>query len=308
MTEADEEERLLTSVALQNAQAIFLARQRAEDELIRAKEALEVKTRELVAALATTQASLAERDRARAEAEASRLAAQRANEAKSRFLHFISHELRTPLGAIAGYADLLETGIRGPLTEPQLEFVIRIRHNQRHLLSLVNELLDVAKIEAGHVELTLATVPVPEVLDSVQRMIEPQVLARGLHLAVDATDPGLHFHADRDRVEQIVLNLLSNAVKFTNTGGTVRISTSATSDIIELRVRDNGIGIPADKLDAVFEPFVQAASSLTEGVRGTGLGLTISRQLARSMSGNVTVESALGEGTSFTLTLPRARE
>ena len=306
MNESENEEQLLSSVALQNSHQILLARRRAEEELIRTKQELEALTDELGNALRAAQASLRERDGARAEAEESRLAAQKANEAKSRFLHFISHELRTPLGAIAGYTDLLETGVRGPLTEAQMEFVIRIRHNQKHLLGLVDELLDVAKIEAGRIDLNPGPVPVRAVLESVQRMIEPQIMARELELRVDAGDSAVTLYADRERVEQIVLNLLSNAVKFTERGGSIEISASATADRAFLRVTDTGTGIPADKLEAVFEPFVQANPSHSDSPRGTGLGLTISRQLARAMNGDVTVESTLGAGTTFTLSLPRA--
>lgn len=285
MMDAGDEESLLRSVALQNAHSIFLVRQRTEQELVRTREALELKTRELADA---------------------RYAAQEANEAKSRFLNMISHELRTPLGAIGGYADLIDAEIQGPLTEGQRKFIVRIRHNQQHLLSLVNELLDLAKIESGRVDLELAPVALRTVLESVQRMIEPQIDAQCLRLEVNSSDSTLLFFADRARVEQIVLNLLSNAVKFSAAGSSIMIATTAAADVVSLAVRDSGVGISPDKLEAVFEPFVQAASTLADRPRGTGLGLTISRQLARSMGGNLTVESVIGNGSTFTLSLPRA--
>jgi signal transduction histidine kinase len=301
-----DEERLLHSVAAQNAASIFLARQRAEQELIRAKEALEAKTEALAQALAMTEASLKERDQARAEADKALRAAQAANEAKGRFLNMISHELRTPLGAIGGYASLLDEEIHGPLTNEQREYVGRIRHNQAHLLRLVNELLDLAKIESGQFSLKLAAVPMQPVLDSVLAMIEPEIQANRLGLEVRSNDPTLLFYADGARVEQIVLNLLSNAVKFTPAGGRVTITTEPTTERVRLHVQDTGIGIPDGKLEAVFEPFVQVEPSHERGGDGTGLGLAISRELARAMKGDLTVESARGKGSTFTLSLPRA--
>jgi signal transduction histidine kinase len=301
-----DEERLLHSVAVQNAASIFLARQRAEQELIRAKEALEAKTEALAQALAMTEATLRERDQARAEADKALRAAQAANEAKGRFLNMISHELRTPLGAIGGYATLLEEEIHGPLLGEQRECVGRIKHNQMHLLRLVNELLDLAKIESGQFSLKLAAIPVQQTLDSVLAMIEPELRTKGLRLEVRSGDPAILFHADGARVEQIVLNLLSNAVKFTPAGGIVTITAEPSAETVRLHVQDNGIGIPDGKLEAVFEPFVQIEPSHERAGRGTGLGLAISRELARAMRGDLTVESARGKGSTFTLSLPRA--
>ena len=306
MSKEQDEEKLLHSVALQNATSILLARQRAEQELVRAKQELEEKMKELAASLATTEASLRERDRARAEADEARRIAQSANDAKTRFLNMMSHELRTPLGAIGGYAALLEEGIYGTLTEEQSKYIARIRHNQAHLLQLVNELLDLGKIESGGFALKLDAVPVQNVVESVHTMIEPQIRAGDLQLQVEVTDPELRFHADRERVEQIVLNVLSNAVKFTPPGGSVRIMVSPEADRICVGVRDTGVGIPADKLEAVFEAFYQVEDSRSRTYGGTGLGLAISRQLARAMGGDLTVKSTLGEGSTFSLSLPRS--
>ena len=280
-----DEEVQLQSVALRNATSIVMARQRAEQELIRTKEALEARTAELDEARHTAQA---------------------ANEAKSRFLNMMSHELRTPLGAIGGYVALLEEGIHGPLSDEQRKYMARIRHNQTHLLQLVNELLDLGKIESGRTDLRLAAVPVQVVVESALPMIEPQIKARGLRLEVEAVDPTLLFFADRERVRQILLNLLSNAVKFTAGGGTVKVTVSADADEVHLSVQDTGVGIPPDKLEAVFEAFYQVEASQSRGYGGTGLGLAISRQLARAMGGDLTVKSALGEGSTFTLCLPRS--
>lgn len=273
-----DEEKLLQSVALQNAASILLARQRAEQE----------------------------RDRARAEADEARKAAQAANEAKSRFLNMMSHELRTPLGAIGGYAALLEDEIPGPLTDEQRKYIARIRHNQAHLLQLVNELLDLGKIESGRVVVHPDMFPVQRVVDSAYSMIEPQIRASGLRLDVDAGDPDLRFYGDRERVEQILLNLLSNAIKFTAAGGALRITVAEEADMICLSVQDTGVGIPADKLEAVFEAFFQVEASRSRTHGGTGLGLAISRQLARAMGGDLTAKSTLGEGSTFSLRLPRS--
>jgi signal transduction histidine kinase len=303
----NDEDRLLQHVTLQNANSIFLARQRAEQELIRTREALEAKTAALAESLERAEALLQERDRARAEADAARRAAQDANEAKGRFLNVISHELRTPLGAIGGYAALLNEGIRGPLTDGQREYIERIRHSQNHILRLVNELLDLAKIESGQFVLKLAPFSVQAVLESVHPMIEPQVRASQLRLETQLDDPTLSLQADRGRVEQIMLNLLSNAVKFTPAGGVVRVTVAPSSDTVSLHVEDTGVGIPAGKLESVFEPFVQVEPSQPRG-RGTGLGLAISRELARVMHGDLTVQSTRGQGSTFTLRLPRAAE
>jgi signal transduction histidine kinase len=302
----DDEEKLLESVALQNANSIFLARKRAEQELIRTREALEAKSEALAKALALTEASLQERDEARAEADAAFRVVQEANEAKRRFLNMISHELRTPLGAIGGYASLLFDEIKGPLSDEQRKFIGRIQHNQQHLLRLVNELLDLAKIESGNTQMNLGFVSVQAVLDSVYAMISPQARASQLQLEVRAGDPTLSFYGDGDRVEQIVLNLLSNAVKFTPAGGSVSLTTIPSADDIHLEVHDTGVGIPSEKLEAVFEPFFQVNAVPAGATRGTGLGLAISRELARAMRGDLTAKSELGQGSTFTLCLPRA--
>ena len=243
---------------------------------------------------------------ARTEAlDEARRAAQEANAAKGRYVNMISHELRTPLGAIGGYATLLDEGIQGPLSEGQREYIARILYNQRHLLRLVDELLDLAKIESGQFPLRLAAVPVQEVLASVQTMIEPQIRDSGLNLEVRPCDHALFLHGDGERVEQIVLNLLSNAVKFTPRGGVVKIVARARDDVIELEVADTGAGIPQDKLESVFAPFFQIDQPGGRSRTGTGLGLSISRELARAMNGDLKAESVPGEGSTFTLSLPR---
>ena len=251
---------------------------------------------------------------ARAEAEAARAEAEAASRAKSDFLATMSHELRTPLNAIGGYAELLEMGIRGPVTDQQREDLARIQRSQRHLLALINEVLNYARLESGAVAYDLADVPVPDAVAAAEVLVAPQLRAKGLAYSWSGCDAEVVVRADRDKLQQILLNLLSNAVKFTNAraGLAGRVEVSCAVDgadpswHVRIRVTDTGVGIPADKLQAVFEPFVQVDQRLTRLHGGTGLGLAISRDLARGMGGDLTAESALGVGSTFTLTLPRA--
>jgi signal transduction histidine kinase len=232
--------------------------------------------------------------------------AQEANLAKSQFLTTMSHELRTPLNAIGGYTELIELGLRGPVTPEQREDLGRIQRSQKHLLGLINDLLNFARIETGHVELHVEEVSVEDELTAVQQLIEPQMTSKGLHYGRAAGDPGVTCRADRDRMRQVLLNLLSNAVKFTPGNGVVRLDWESRVDAIAINVRDTGPGIPSTKLELIFEPFVQLTNTLTRMTEGTGLGLAISRELARAMGGDVTVASQLGQGSVFTFTLPRA--
>jgi PAS domain S-box-containing protein len=242
---------------------------------------------------------------ARALADTRRLAeAEASNRAKVEFLSTMSHELRTPLNAIGGYAELLELEVRGPVSEPQREFLVRIRDAQRHLLGIVNDLLNYSRIEAGQVAYDLEPVSMREVATAVLPMVEPQASAKGLSLGVTRCPPNAVATTDRAKTEQVLLNLLSNAVKFTPPGGAVEVSCEAFPGYVSLTVRDTGEGIPEDKLVKVFEPFVQLGRSLTATREGTGLGLAISRDLARAMGGDITVVSQVGRGSTFTLTLP----
>jgi signal transduction histidine kinase len=254
------------------------------------------------------QCSLAlERARLYETERAARDAAEAANVAKAQFLATMSHELRTPLNAIDGYAELLEIGVRGPLTEPQLEDVRRIRRSQKHLLALINDVLGFARLESGRVEFDLAPVAVDAVLGAMQELVAPQLGAKGLTYAYLRAPGGLRVVADADKLRQVVLNLLANAIKFTERGG-VELSCAAGAETVAIAVRDTGRGIPAYRLGEIFEPFVQVEPSFTRTVTGTGLGLTIARDLARRMGGDVTVASAEGEGSTFTVTLPRAAD
>ncbi|HEV8237362.1 MAG TPA: ATP-binding protein, partial [Gemmatimonadaceae bacterium] len=249
-----------------------------------------------------------ESERARTEAETARREAETANRSKSEFLAVMSHELRTPLNAIGGYAELMELGIRGPITAEQQADLSRIQQSQRHLLGLINGVLNYARVEAGAVEYAVEDVPLSEVLASCEALIVPQVRGRGLTFERSQLDEQLRARADREKVQQILLNLLSNAVKFTESGGRISVECvegSPAATLVALRVIDTGIGIAADQLARVFEPFVQVDAKLTRTREGTGLGLAISRDLARGMGGDLTAESTPGVGSIFTLTLPK---
>jgi PAS domain S-box-containing protein len=229
-----------------------------------------------------------------------------ASQAKSEFLASMSHELRTPLNAIGGYAELLAMGVRGSLNAEQAQDIARIRRSQQHLLTLINDVLNFAKVDAGQAEYRLTAVPVDEALHDTESMIAPQILAKGLRYAYKGGDKTASVLADPEKLQQIVLNLLSNAVKFTDAGGIITLSARPSGKCIDISVADTGAGISAEKLDRVFDPFVQAERRLNQPVQGVGLGLAISRDLAHAMNGEITVESEVGKGSTFTLSLPRA--
>ena len=231
-------------------------------------------------------------------------AAEEANRVKSEFLATMSHELRTPLNAIGGYAELLEMGVRGPISDRQREDLRRIQASQRHLLGLINEVLNYAKLETGAVQYEVSDVGARGVLASAEALVAPQAGAKGLRLEVSPCSEALKVRADAEKLLQILANLLSNAVKFTPAGGRVSLWCGVVEGAVHFRVTDTGIGVPADKLGAIFEPFVQVRSDLTRTAEGTGLGLAISRDLARAMDGELVAESVVGQGSTFTLTLP----
>ena len=290
------------AVAVLSLVAADSGRRFGESDLAMAMEV----ARRAEAALANAQLMKAERA-ARAEAES-------ASRTKSEFLATMSHELRTPLNAIAGHVQLIEMGIYGPVSEAQREALTRVERAQRHLLGLINDVLNYARIEAGRVEYDLAPVGVRDVFMDVLPMVESQVGAKALTLVVslpeNRDDDAIHVWADRDKLGQILLNILSNAVKFTPEGG--RIDVALADDDgphhVTVRITDTGVGIPPDKLEAVFEPFVQVRSDFTRQVEGTGLGLAISRDLARGMGGDLRVRSELEVGSTFELVLRRVIE
>lgn len=257
---------------------------------------------------------LAKEQAARAEAEA-------ASRAKSEFLATMSHELRTPLNAILGYAELLDLGISGRLNAEQRQQLQRIVTSGRHLLGLVNEVLDLAKVEAGRLIVSHEPHHSRSVVDAAVMLTQAHTEQRGVVLTVRGlSDPEVVYLGDEDRVRQILLNLLSNAVKFSDVGGRVSVEVGRTGqpaptaklfggigEWVFLRVSDAGIGISPDQLGAIFAPFFQAEGGHTRQREGSGLGLSIARRLARLMNGDLTVESNLGQGSAFTLWLPAAQ-
>ena len=257
------------------------------------------------------KAAEAERERLLADAQGARAEAEAASRAKSEFLAVMSHELRTPLNAIGGYAELIEMGIRGPVTEQQREDLGRIQRSQRALLSVINEVLNYARLETGAVTYDVTDVPVAEAVAAAEVLVAPQLRAKGLAYTWSGCEPALAVRADRDKLQQILLNLLSNAIKFTNArpglAGRIAVSCEVVDGLVLIRGRDTGDGVPADQLEAIFEPFVQVNASLTRTQEGTGLGLAISRDLARGMRGDLTAESTPGDGSTFTLALPAGR-
>ncbi len=243
----------------------------------------------------------------RAVADARRVAEmEAATRAKSEFLTTVSHELRTPLNAIGGYADLLALELPGPLNETQKQYLERIKTGQQHLLALVNDLLNYTRVETGHLEYDLGPVPVRILLEDLTALILPQARSKSLDFAVGSCPPDAIAWADAARVQQVLLNLLSNAIKFTPPGGRISIACSLAEGDLGISVIDTGPGIPAEKQEAIFQPFVQLGRSLTSSHEGVGLGLAISRDLARAMHGDLKVSSRPGEGSTFTLILPRA--
>src|SRR5262245_14345685 len=231
--------------------------------------------------------------------------AQAANRAKSEFLTTMSHELRTPLNAIGGYVDLMEMGLRGPITDEQRRDLQRIKTSQQHLLGLISSVLDLGRIEAGQVTYHLAPVAVDPMLEGIDTLVAPQAAAKSVNLEYARCALGLAVVADREKLRQILLNLLSNAIRHTPPEGIVTLSAEDRGDRVAIVVEDTGSGVPPDKREVIFEPFVQLDRSLSQTIEGLGLGLAISRDLARGMLGDLVVESRRGGGARFVLTLPR---
>ncbi|MBA2685999.1 MAG: PAS domain-containing protein [Gemmatimonadaceae bacterium] len=231
--------------------------------------------------------------------------AEAANAAKAIFLTTMSHELRTPLNAVSGYVDLLEMGVRGPVTDLQREDLRRIRRASQHLLVLINDILNYARLEAGSVELHLAEVTLTDALEGMEALIAPQLQAKGVQYEYKPCDSSVRVRVDREKLDQILLNLVGNAVKFTESDGRITLSCEIDGAIARVIVEDTGRGIPRGKLKMIFDPFVQVDRHLTpERQQGVGLGLAISRDLARAMNGDISVQSDAGKGATFVLTLP----
>ena len=228
-----------------------------------------------------------------------------ANRAKSDFLASMSHELRTPLNAIGGYTELMEMGVRGPITEEQRRDLGRIRASQSHLLGLISSLLDLSRIESGQVTYTMGNVALDPLLLGLEALVLPQANVKHQVLVYEPGDPDLAVYADREKVRQVLLNLLSNAVRYSPAGASITMSAHRNGDgTVAIDVKDTGPGIPVDRQRVIFEPFVQLDRSLARTNEGVGLGLSISRDLAHGMNGDLTVTSAPGEGSCFRLILP----
>ena len=248
----------------------------------------------MAAAIGDAHATLADRN----------LELQRANAAKAQFLAMMSHELRTPLNAIGGFTELMELGLRGPVTPEQVEDLGRIRRNKDLLLSIINDILNFARMDAGAIAVKLEPVPIASVIADVVDNVGQQFEAKEVRLTAGPVAADAVARGDRERVQQVLLNLLSNAMKFTEPGGEVVIETSVSDHTVRVDVRDTGSGIDAAHLETIFEPFVQVDASLTRTAGGAGLGLAIARQLATTMGGSLTVRSTPGVGSTFTLALP----
>jgi signal transduction histidine kinase len=263
-------------------------------------------------AVANLLAAAAERHRTEDEREellkrsaAAQAEAEQASRVKSEFLGMMSHELRTPLNAIGGYAQLMEEEVRGPLTPEQRSDLGRIRRSQRYLLHVIDNVLSFLKQGSGRVHYTLEDVAVDAVIADVEEMIRPLLAAKHLRYERIVGCVELRAIADGDKLQQIVLNLLSNATKFTSPNGFVRVECHGDDSTVEIRVADSGCGIPSDRLESVFEPFTQVSDGRTRVSGGTGLGLTISREFALGMGGQLRVESEVEKGSIFTVVLPR---
>ncbi len=251
-------------------------------------------------------ASIAERRHAEERLRRAHDAVAEANRAKAEFLAVMSHELRTPLNAISGYVELISLEAGDGITETQRTYLSRIHSSQQHLLAMIEDVLSFAKLEAGRLSLSMQTVAVCDLLDGVALVIEPELRRKELAFARDGCDPSLAVRADPERLRQILLNLLANAAKFTPSGGRLELGATRERGKILIRVVDSGIGIPADQLERVFEPFFQVDRGMTRRYPGIGLGLAIARDFARAMGGELRLESEPGKGTTAWVELPGA--
>jgi signal transduction histidine kinase len=232
--------------------------------------------------------------------------AETADRAKTAFLRAMSHELRTPLNAIGGYIDLLDMGLRGPVTEDQRADFARVRTNQQHLSALITEILNFARVGSGSVFYAVSDINGCDALRHAIALVEPLIAQQGLVFDGVSGDSSVVARADPEKVTQILVNLLSNAMKFTPEGGHISAECAAVDDTVTLSITDTGLGIAPEKMEDIFAPFVQLKESFADREGGIGLGLAISRDLARAMKGDLTVESTEGKGARFTLSLPRA--
>jgi signal transduction histidine kinase len=259
--------------------------------------------KERVDLLALEQQARAHAERARNEAETARAEAERANNSKTDFLAVMSHELRTPLTAIMGYEELLSDGITGPVTELQRQQLGRINASARHLLGLIDEILTFARVDIGRERVRWESMSINHTLTDAAALVQPMAADKKLRFVVELLDEDQAIQTDGTKLRQMLVNLLSNGIKFTD-NGEVRVGCAVDNGTLEVRIADTGVGIAAENIEDVFEPFWQAEQTATRKTGGTGLGLSVTRKLARLLGGDVTVASKMGTGTTFLLTLP----
>ena len=283
-----------------------------EDELIggftvnkKTPGAFAPKVIELLQTFATQSALAIQNARLFREIADKSLQLEAASHHKSEFLANMSHELRTPLNAILGFSEVLAERMFGEINEKQAEYLQDILSSGRHLLSLINDILDLSKVEAGRLELELGRFHLPTALDNALTLVRERATRHGITLT-QTLDPGVgDLVADERKVKQILLNLLSNAVKFTPEGGHVSVIVTATEDVVTISVSDTGIGIAPEDQAAIFEEFRQVGRDDARKQEGTGLGLTLARKFVELHGGRISVQSQIGQGTTFTFTLPR---
>jgi signal transduction histidine kinase len=227
-----------------------------------------------------------------------------ANRHKSEFLANMSHELRTPLNAIIGFSEVLQERMFGELNAKQAEYVADIVASGRHLLALINDILDLSKVEAGHMELQLTSFSLPAALENALTLIRERAGRHGIALELEVEDGLSEVVADERKIKQVLLNLLSNAVKFTPEGGRVGVHAALAGGMVEVSVRDTGIGIAPEDREAIFEEFRQVGGDEARKREGTGLGLALARRFVELHGGKIWVESEVGQGSTFTFTLP----
>lgn len=302
---AEDEDVLLRSAALQTADSIRLARQQADSELIAAKEALGESNLRLQLSLAaaergvnTLTQEIAARRLVEAQLIEARTQADQANRAKSQFLTRMGHELRTPLTAILGFAQLIGIGTPPPSVS-QKRSADQIIKAGWYLLDVVNEILDLATIESGKLALVMGPVPLANTMLDCEAMIEPLARERGIRVSFPVFDDACQVNADRTRLKQVLVNLLSNALKYNSAKGTVLVACATSAPgRIRISVQDSGPGLAPDKIEQLFQPFNRLGQE-SNGGQGTGIGLVIAKRLVEMMGGDIGVRSTLGEGSVF---------